>query len=88
MAKTLPFSGNTQATRARAAKTMLLPLPRATADELALQTHLALDSLGRGQGSVGAAQTVTQAMVLAGFIAEAGYGRLPPEGGRGKRHLL
>jgi hypothetical protein len=79
MAKTIPFSGNTQAARARAAKAMLLPLPRATAEELALQVHLALDSLRRGKGSVSAAQTVTQAMLLAALIVEAGYGTLTPE---------
>jgi hypothetical protein len=79
MAKTIPFSRNTQATRARAAKAMLLPLPRSTADELALQVHLALDALRRGKGSVGDAQTLTQAMLLATFIVEAGYGKLTPE---------
>ena len=79
MAKTIPFSGNTQAARARAAKAMLLPLPRDTADELALQVHMALDSLRRGNGTVDAAQTVTQAMLLVAFIVEAGYGKLTPE---------
>jgi len=79
MAKTIPFSGNTQAARARAAKAMLLPLPRDTADELALQVHLGLDSLRRADGNVDAAQTVTQAMLLVAFIAEAGYGKLTPE---------
>jgi len=79
MAKTIPFSGNTQAARTRAAKAMLLALPRATAEELALQVHIALDSLRRGKGSVGATQTVTQAMLLVAFIVEAGYGMLTPE---------
>jgi hypothetical protein len=79
MAKTIPFSGNTQAARARAAKAMLLPLPRDTAEGLALQVHLALDALRRGQGSVSAAQTVTQAMLLVAFIVEAGYGTLTSE---------
>ncbi|MEW6341951.1 MAG: hypothetical protein RXR20_06935 [Paraburkholderia sp.] len=79
MAKTIPFSGNTQAARARAAKAMLLPLPRGTADGLALQVHLALDALRRAKGSVSAAQTVTQAMLLVAFIVEAGYGTLTSE---------
>ena len=79
MAKTIPFSGNTQAARARAAKASLLPLPRDVADGLSLQVHLALDTLRRGRGSADAAQTVTQAMLLAAFIVEAGYGKLTPE---------
>lgn len=58
---------------------MLLPLPRATADELALQVHLALDALSRGTGSLTAAQTLTQTMLLAAFIAEAGYGAVSGE---------
>lgn len=79
MAKTIPFSGNTQAARARAAKAMLLALPRGTADGLALQVHLALDALWRGKGSLGTAQTLTQAMLLAAFIAESGFGTLTSE---------
>lgn len=58
---------------------MLLPLPRATADELVLQVHLALDALGRAKGHIGAAQTLTQAMLLVAFIAEAGYGHVAAE---------
>lgn len=53
---------------------MLLPMPRATTDELALRVHLALATMRAGVGSVRNAQTVTQTMILAGFIAEAGYG--------------
>lgn len=76
MAKTIPFPRNTQAASARAAKAMLLPLPRATADELALQVHLALDSLRRGKGTVRDAQTLTQTMILVSFLTESGYGAL------------
>jgi hypothetical protein len=79
MAKPIPFFRNTHAARARRAKAMLLPMPRATADELALQAHVALDALRRGQGSVPAAQTMTQAMILAGFLTEAGYGAATDE---------
>lgn len=53
---------------------MLLPVPRQTADGLALQVHVALDALRRGQGSMNDAQTMTQAMILTGFITESGYG--------------
>ncbi|MFM0082874.1 hypothetical protein PQR46_32230 [Paraburkholderia sediminicola] len=74
MAKTIPFNRNPQAARARRAKTLLLPMPRASADELSLQVHIALDALRRGCGNVQAAQTMTQAMILTGLLAEAGYG--------------
>ena len=74
MPKTLPFSRNTNAARARRAKTMLLPMPRATAYELALRVHLALATMRAGTAGVRDAQTLTQTMILTGFIAEAGYG--------------
>ncbi|MFL9861041.1 hypothetical protein PQR72_35775 [Paraburkholderia madseniana] len=70
MPKTLPFVRNPNSARARRAKTMLLPMPRGTADELALRVHLALATMRAGVGSVRDAQT----MILTGFIAEAGYG--------------
>jgi hypothetical protein len=73
MAKTIPFNRNSQAARARRAKTLLLPMPRKAADELSLQVHIALDALRRGRGDVHGAQTMTQAMILTGLLAEAGY---------------
>lgn len=79
MPKPLPFSRNTNAARARRAKTMLLPMPRVTADELALRVHLALAMMRDGTGSVHDAQTLTQTMILTGFIAEAGYGTVTYE---------
>jgi hypothetical protein len=74
MPKTLPFVRNPNSARARRAKTMLLPMPSATADELALRVHLALATMRAGVGSVRDAQTLTQTMILTGYIAEAGYG--------------
>ncbi len=71
MPKTLPFARNPNSARARRAKTMLLPMPRATADELALRVPLALATMRAGVGSVRDAQTLTQTMILTGFIAEA-----------------
>ena len=59
MPKTLPFARNPNAARVRRAKTMLLPMPRATADELALRVHLALATMRAGAGSVHDAQTLT-----------------------------
>nr|WKF60167.1 hypothetical protein HUO10_004684 [Paraburkholderia busanensis] len=74
MAQPIPFSRHTGAARARHAKAMLLPIARQTADELALRVHLSLDALRRGAGSMTDAQTLTQTMLLAGFLAEAGFG--------------
>lgn len=74
MAQPIPFSRHTGAARARHAKAMLLPIARQIADDLALRVHLALDALRRGDGGVSDAQTLTQAMLLTGFLAEAGFG--------------
>lgn len=74
MPKTLPFARHPNSARARRAKTMLLPMPLATADELPLRVHLTLATMRAGAGSVRDAQTLTQTMILTGFIAEAGYG--------------
>ncbi|MBB5510999.1 hypothetical protein HDG35_007296 [Paraburkholderia sp. JPY681] len=74
MARTIPFYTSPQAVRARRSKTLLLPMPRAQADELSLQVHIALDAMRRGQGTLNAAQTLCQAMIVVGLLAEAGYG--------------
>jgi hypothetical protein len=71
---TIPFSRNPQAARARHSKTLLLPLPRAEADKLSLQVHIALDTMRRGQGNANAAQTLCQVMIASAFLADAGYG--------------
>ncbi|WP_321887855.1 hypothetical protein [Paraburkholderia bannensis] len=80
MAKTLPFPQHIQAARARRhrAKGDLLPMPRASADELALQVHLALAALRAG-GSQHDAQAILHAHWLAQASADAGYGTLTPE---------
>lgn len=62
----------------RHAKTMLLPLPRAKADELALRNHLALASMRMGKGSLHAAQTLLEATLFAGFLAQRGVGHVDP----------
>lgn len=74
MAQPIPFSRNTGAARARHDKAMLLPIARQVADDLALRVHLALDALHRGAGSTSDAQTLTQVMLLTGFLAESGFG--------------
>ncbi|MEX3932458.1 hypothetical protein AB4Y32_11690 [Paraburkholderia phymatum] len=76
MAKTIPFPGGNQAARARQAKALLLPIPRSMAAELILPVHIALDALRRGAGSKSAAQTLTQTMLLAGFLCDLGYGEM------------
>jgi hypothetical protein len=75
MAKTLSFSRQTQAGRPRRTKAMLLPMPRACADDLALQVHLALAALRRG-GTGHDAQALLHVHVLATTMAGSGYGDL------------
>ncbi|SMG60333.1 hypothetical protein [Paraburkholderia susongensis] len=79
MAHPIPLSRNTGVARARHAKAMLLPMPRQIADDLALRVHLSLDALRRGAGSKTDAQTLTQIMLLAGYLAEAGFGSMSRE---------
>nr|WP_229518191.1 hypothetical protein [Paraburkholderia terrae] len=74
MARTAPYFQRSQAARARRAKTLLLPMPRTSADELSLQVHIALDAMRRGKGCTNATQTLCQAMILVGLLAELGYG--------------
>ncbi len=74
MARTARFGNSAQAVRARRNKILLLPLPRSEADRLCLEVHIALDAMRRRQGNALAAQTLCQAMILTGLLAEAGYG--------------
>jgi len=79
MAKTIPFPRTSDASRARRSKTMLLQIPRSTADALALQVHLALSALRGESATCRDAQTLLHTQVLALTIADAGYGDLSPE---------
>lgn len=72
------FTGAGRVVQSRHGKTMLLPIPRAKADELGLRNHIALASMRSGKGSMSAAQTLLEAIVLTGFLAEAGYGQFEP----------
>jgi len=74
MARTVLYSQRAQGARAKRSKTLLLPMPRASADELSLQVHIALDAMRRGRGCVSATQTLCQTMILVGLLAELGYG--------------
>jgi hypothetical protein len=79
MSRTLPFKRSPQATRTQLTKAQLLPIPRAVADELALQAHLSLQALQAGAADVAPAQRVTEAMLLAKFLADAGHGEFADE---------
>jgi hypothetical protein len=79
MAQPIPLSRNTGAARSRHAKAMLLPIARQIADDLALRVHLSLDALRRGTGGMTDAQTLTQIMLLTGFLAESGFGSVTGE---------
>jgi hypothetical protein len=76
MANTFPFAQTMQAARARINRTMLLPMPRATVDELALRLHLSLDTLRRGQGNITHAQAVLEAVIVTAFLVDGGYGSM------------
>jgi hypothetical protein len=72
------YPGTARVVQSRRSKTLLLPLPRAKADELGLRNHVALASMREGKGSVHAAQALLDVVMVSGFLAEAGYGLLDP----------
>jgi hypothetical protein len=74
MSRTLPFKRSQKTANAQLAKAQLLPIPRAVASELALQAHLSLQALRSGATDIEPAQRVTEAMLLAKFLSEAGHG--------------
>jgi hypothetical protein len=78
MGRRVSFHSSAQSAGGRNNKTMLLPLPRAKADELGLRNHIALALMRSGKGSMSTAQTLLEAIVLTGFLAEAGYGQFEP----------
>jgi len=78
MAKTIPFPRQPQAAKARRSKAMLLPMPRACADDVALQVHLSL-ALLRDGGSPHDAEALLHAHVQAVTMAGSGYGALTQE---------
>lgn len=56
---------------AKRARTLLLPMPRQKAEELALQYHAAFQALRMGCGSAHGLAVLLQLVVLAGFVDEA-----------------
>ncbi len=55
-------------------KAVLLLIARQVADDLALRVHLALDALRAAPAARAMRQTLTQVMLLTGFLAESGFG--------------
>ncbi|KMY85674.1 hypothetical protein BUMB_03144 [Candidatus Paraburkholderia calva] len=74
MSRTLLFKRSSQTPRVQITKAQLLPILRAVANELALQAHLSLEALRTGATDAAPAQSVTEAMLLAKFLADAGHG--------------
>ncbi|VXB37709.1 Fis family transcriptional regulator [Burkholderia sp. 8Y] len=74
MSSTIPFRRPAHATHTRLSKAQLLPIARGIADELALRAHLALEALRAGSPDIGPAQQITEVMLLAKFLADAGHG--------------
>jgi len=59
-----------------------LPLPRASADELALRAHVALAALRRGQGSPSDLHKLSQALQLVALLAQGGLDPIVEETAR------
>jgi hypothetical protein len=60
-------------------KAMLLPMGRDQASDLILRTRLFLERALRGDIDRGVINHLAQVCILSGYVARAGYGRLPPE---------
>jgi hypothetical protein len=72
------FNRQGQAQRAQN-KLLLLPVKRATADDMSLQYHIALEALRVGRGYASAAQSLAEVMVTTFFLVDAGYGQISRE---------
>jgi hypothetical protein len=60
-------------------KLLLLPINRASADDISLRYHVSLEALRVGRGYAGAAQALAEATVVTFFLVNAGYGEMPRE---------
>jgi hypothetical protein len=56
-------------------KLELLPIPRADAERVSLEYHLALDTSRRGFGSARTVRALTDALVISHYLREQGVGR-------------
>jgi hypothetical protein len=68
------FSRTAHVTKARHAKAMLLPLPRADANATALRIHITLDLLRRGRGNLHSVHLLADVLLLVVLIADLGLG--------------
>ncbi|KMZ13831.1 hypothetical protein BHUM_02026 [Candidatus Burkholderia humilis] len=75
MSHALPFKRS----RTPLTKAQLLPIPRATANELALHAHLAIKALRAGSVDIAPAQLIAETMLLVRFLAETGHGEFSHE---------
>ncbi len=60
-------------------KSLLLPISRATADDMSLQYHIALEALRLSRGYASAAQSLAEVMITVFFLVDAGYGEISRE---------
>jgi hypothetical protein len=74
MARTLPFHPCAQPTNGQGSDTLSLPMRPSKADEVSSRNHIALESMRMGKGSLYAAQTLLEAMLVTAFLTEAGHG--------------
>jgi hypothetical protein len=75
MSHALPFKRS----RTPLTKAQLLPIPRATANELALHAHLSFEALRAGATDIASAQHIAETMLLVRFLAETGHGEFSHE---------
>jgi hypothetical protein len=75
MSHAIPFKRS----RTPLTKAQLLPIPRATANELALHAHLAVEALRVGVADIAPAQLIAETMLLVRFLTEAGHGTFSHE---------
>jgi hypothetical protein len=64
------------APRKRVAKAFLLPMPRAQADAMSLQSRIALETVRRQKAGRHEATCMAQVVMLTSFLTEAGHGRI------------
>ena len=79
MSLPVPFQRSSQAARARLNKAQLLPIPRAVVDDLALRAHLSLEALRGDCDEIAPAHHITEVVLLAKFLSEAGHGEFSHE---------
>jgi hypothetical protein len=64
------------APQTRHTKALYLPMERSAADHLVLRVRIALESIRRGHADSDSIVCLAEVVLLAGFLTEAGHGRL------------